>query len=349
MNEPVWDEPYSLHTHYDFLQAMNRLTEHHLQNCPEYAQIWPHWTPTNKMEDLPYLHVGVFKHVNFKTKAADILHQRTLKSSATSGGTSSLIALDQKSSKLQSASTLAILKDFLGTKSRPLLILDSSRSLRSRGEMSARIAAAMSLRPLACEMHFLLQDSNDQNSMKWDALAKLLERFDDLLVYGFTWILWLAWGAQTLPEEIRNLLKNKRISFIHSGGWKKLEEIKVDRATFDAALLDTLHPDAKVIDFYGLVEQVGIIYPLCSAGFRHVPVWADVIVRDTYTLEPVIEQIGQLQLLNSLAYGAPYHSVYTEDLGRIVADPCPCGRCGNRFELIGRVPKAEVRGCANVL
>ncbi len=72
------------------------------------------------------------------------------------------------------------------------------------------------------------------------------------------------------------------------------------------------------------------------------------IVRDPWTLEPLVGATGQLQLINVLAYGAPYQSVLTEDLGEAVDGPCPCGRPGRRFRLAGRVPKAEVRGCANV-
>ena len=101
-------------------------------------------------------------------------------------------------------------------------------------------------------------------------------------------------------------------------------------------------------DFYGLVEQMGIIYPMCEYGARHVPVWADVIIRDVYTLKPLMEETGQIQLLNVLAYGAPYHSVLTEDVGRLIPGECPCGRKGRRFDLLGRVPRAEIRGCANV-
>jgi hypothetical protein len=52
--------------------------------------------------------------------------------------------------------------------------------------------------------------------------------------------------------------------------------------------------------------------------------------------------------MNTLARGAPYQNVLTEDLGRIAPGDCDCGRSGKRFELLGRVPQAEVRGCANV-
>jgi len=79
-----------------------------------------------------------------------------------------------------------------------------------------------------------------------------------------------------------------------------------------------------------------------------VPVWADVLVRDTYTGVAVEGVAGQIQLLNVMPVGAPYHSVLTEDLGRIAPGPCNCGRSGRRFELISRLERAQVRGCANV-
>ena len=60
------------------------------------------------------------------------------------------------------------------------------------------------------------------------------------------------------------------------------------------------------------------------------------------------EETRPVLSLERLARGAPYFSVLTEDLGRIVPGDCACGRSGRRFELLGRVPKAEIRGCANV-
>ena len=346
--KPEGTEAYAPRDDGLFLADMNALTRFHLDGCLEYRQVWPEFEDASGLHELPFLHVGLFKSLALKTRAEGIEHQRTLKSSATSSGVSSLIALDKSSSERQSASTLAILKDFVGETRRPLVVLDSSRSLLARGGVSARIAAALSLRPLATEFHFLLEDAADQSTMKWDVLRGVLENNDELLVYGFTWILWLAWGAADLPGDIRELLAGKRIHFVHSGGWKKLEERQVDKETFNGALLDNLHPGSRVVDFYGLVEQVGVIYPLCEAGYRHPPAWADVLVRDSWTLEPLEGQPGQLQLMNTLARGAPYHNVLTEDLGRIVPGECSCGRAGKRFELLGRVPKAELRGCANV-
>jgi len=340
-------EPYGPRNEKLFLQEMNELSVHHLEGSPSYKKIWPEWKMAETVNELPYLHVGLFKHLDLKTVSDAVSHERTLHSSSTSG-VSSKIALDTKSSELQSLSSSKILGNFLGEKKRPLCILDSVKSLRRRGSVSARVAAAMSLKFLASQIYFLLGDSDDPSSLNDDALIDILEQNDEIMVYGFSWILWLVWGQRQFSKRLTSALKGKTIHFIHSGGWKKLENSKVDRDQFDMKLLEGLSRESKVVDYYGLVEQVGIVYPLCEAGFRHVPVWAEVIVRDSYTLEPVVGTVGQLQLLNTLAKGAPYHSVLTEDIGRIVAGSCPCGRSGRRFELFGRIPKAEVRGCSNV-
>jgi hypothetical protein len=327
-----------------FLDKMNEICSWHLAGCPEYRRVWPDWSETRRLEDLPFLHVGVFKRQLWKTAAPGIVHQRTLRSSSTTRATASMIALDERSSALQAASSAAILRELVGESLRPLAILDHSRALRQRGEASARITAAMSLRFLASEIHFLLVD----DSMNWDRLGSVLARHRQLLVYGFTWMLWQAWADAIIPEPVRRLLANAEVHFVHSGGWKKLEAARVDRKRFDAALLATVGPASRVIEYYGLVEQVGVIFPLCEAGFYHVPRWAGMLVRDPWTLETLADRPGLLQFMNVLSWGAPYHSVLTEDLGRRVPGACACGRHGQCFELLGRVPKAEIRGCANV-
>jgi hypothetical protein len=327
---------------------MNALTRHHRAGCDEYARIWPGDDDAAAVEDLPYLHVGLFKQIELKTRADAIRHERALLSSATTSGISSRIVLDSYSGRLQGQSSAAILADFVGPGKRPLLVLDSARSMMRSRDVSARLMAAMSLQPLSTDLHFLLDSIEQPGSAKWDVLAGVLETHDEVLVYGFTYLLWQVFGQERPPEQARRALRGKRIHFIHSGGWKKLEAQKVDRETFDATLLRDLDPASRVVDYYGLVEQVGVIYPLCAAGYRHVPAWADVVVRDTATLRSLAGEPGQLQLLNALAWGAPYHSVLTEDVGRIVPGACSCGREGPRFELLGRLPKAELRGCANV-
>lgn len=352
-----------------FLREMIALTERHLEGSVEYRRIVdsifdfrfsvfagrssqdespcgaPKIENRKSTTDLPFVHVSVFKHLLLRTNSGAV--QRVLRSSGTSGAAASRIALDDESSALQSRSSTAILADFVGAEHAPLLVVDHSSSLRQRGEISARVAAAMSLRPLASSITFLLSDAGDPASVKWRDVAEAATNTTHLRVYGFTSALWQAWRAG-VPEDVATLLRDRRIDFVHSGGWKRLEAEQVSRDDFDALLLRNSGPGSRVVDYYGLVEQVGIVFPLCEAGYRHVPAWAGVIVRDPYTLAPLHGETGMLQLMNVLARGGPYHSVLTEDLGREVDGPCACGRKGQRFELLGRVPKAETRGCANV-
>jgi hypothetical protein len=331
---------------------MNALTAHHAALCPEFAaavgvSAANPLVPARRVEEIPFLHVGLFKRMKLATSAPDNRTVRTVLSSSTSG-TASRIQIDEKSSRLQSKSAGAILHDFIGGGLRPLLVLDSVQSLRMRDEFSARVMAAMSLKPFATEIFFLLKDPADPASLQIKQLECALKPGGDLLVYGFSWMLWAGWCQAGLPEEIRAELRSRRIFFVHSGGWKKLEHAQVPRTVFDQTLLADAAPGSLVLDYYGLVEQMGVIFPLCPAGSRHVPRWADVIVRDSWTGEPLAEGEGQLQLLNVISWGTPCHSVLTEDMGRLLPGVCACGRQGRRFELLGRVPRAEIRGCANV-
>jgi Acyl-protein synthetase, LuxE len=344
--------PYGPRRDAEFIDEMNDLTRFHMRASPKLARIWRDWQPANSTPELPFLHVGIFKSLDFTQEGVAVSFGRTLESSSTTGSQPSRIPLDAESSRLQSLSVSSILRSFIGPGKRPLLIVDAAQSLRTRGTIPARAAAALSLRPLASDLFFLLPASMDSSEISVSAFERALDscRGDsrELLVYGFTWALWQAWqSVQRLPNLSARLAET-RITFLHSGGWKKLENCKVTRQEFDSRLASSAAPGSRVVDFYGLVEQVGIVYPLCEYGSRHVPVWADVLVRDSRTLETLTNQPGQLALMNCLAKGAPYQSILTEDIGRIIPKQCPCGRSGRRFELLGRLPKAEVRGCANV-
>ncbi len=337
--------PYGPRNDELFLKEMNELGFYHRKNCPEYSKMTKQ-EESPSIEKLPFLHVGLFKHLHLKSFTGTD-NARMVQSSATSGQPSQ-VSIDAESGRLQKISSNQILEHFLGSNKRPLLILDSSKSLRSRGALSARVMAAMSLSSLSSDIFFLLPDANDQASLDIKQLLCALNKSDEFLVYGFSWMLWLAWAESKLPQEVLEIVKTKRLRFVHSGGWKKLADRQVSPEVFTAGLLDQAGPASDVLDFYGLVEQIGIIYPECAHGFRHVPVWADVRIRSSYTLESLVDEPGQIQLMNTISLGSPNHNVLTEDLGIIYSGDCSCGRSGKRFKLLGRIPKAEIRGCANV-
>lgn len=348
MTEHRYGDPYEFREEAILLQKLNDLTRHHYQWCQSYQNLFSDGPAiADCIEDVPYVHVGLFKRMNMSTLAPESKVVRTVLSSSTSG-VSSRVSLDERSSIEQASSAQAILASFIGSEKRPLLILDSAASLRRRDDFSARIMAALSLKPFASEIFFLLKDAQDPKSFNAEQLACALKQSDSLIVYGFSWMMWLGWAQQVLSESLKKELANKTVHFIHSGGWKKLEDIRVERTQFDSQLLSSSGAGSKVVDYYGLVEQMGVIYPLCEYGARHIPKWADVLIRDSWTGNVMKDGVGQIQLLNSISYGSPCHSVLTEDMGRILKGTCKCGRTGPIFELVGRVPKAEIRGCANV-
>jgi hypothetical protein len=109
-------------------------------------------------------------------------------------------------------------------------------------------------------------------------------------------------------------------------------------------------PTQRIIDYYGMVENVGVVYPDCALGYKHVPAFAEVIIRDPLTLAPVeAGQQGLVQVCSVLPTSFPGFLLLTDDMGEIIGhDGCDCGRRGTHFRFLRRVPKVEVRGCGNL-
>ena len=98
-------------------------------------------------------------------------------------------------------------------------------------------------------------------------------------------------------------------TLLHSGGWKKLEALKVGQEEFRDRLLAATDI-RSVINFYGMVEQVGSVYFENSLHFLHASVYSDIIVRDTNTLEPLPPgRAGLIQVISALPESYPGHSL----------------------------------------
>ena len=108
-------------------------------------------------------------------------------------------------------------------------------------------------------------------------------------------------------------------------------------------------PD-DVIDIYGFTEQMGLNYPDCPCGCKHVPLYSDVIVRDIATKEVLpAGQQGLLEFVSPVPHSYPGIAVLTDDIGMLLDGECEFGRDGRRFKVLGRLKKAEVRGCGDIL
>jgi hypothetical protein len=318
-----------------------------------YVERWPiDYRTSGRIADLPFLPVGLFKVDPPLTLVERSEITRTLASSATTGQVPSRVVLDAATAKRMTKGVMTIIRDFIGSSRRPYLIVDTPATLANNGELGARGAAIQGLRSFATDLVCCLSSDNDGNlQIEVEKLLEYATKWKDaeVLVYGFTYVIW---NHLVKPLENRGILLNlPNARVLHSGGWKRLQQQAVTKDVFACGVAAAFgcSPD-RVIDFYGMIENVGVVYPDCEQGNKHVPAFADVIIRNELTLEPVaIGQRGLVQVCSVLPTSFPGFLVLTEDIAELIHhDGCPCGRRGTAFRFVSRAPKAEVRGCGNV-
>jgi hypothetical protein len=163
------------------------------------------------------------------------------------------------------------------------------------------------------------------------------------LVFGFTYLVWLHLYevAKRHGLDLRNGI------LIHSGGWKKLVDRAVDPAEFRRRLADDVGL-SKIHNFYGMVEQIGTTFLEGPSGDGlYCPEFADVLVRDPVTwAELPPGKPGLLEVVSTLPTSYPGHVLLTEDLG-VVHGVDDGDWPGKRFSVLGRLPRAEARGCSD--
>ncbi len=319
----------------------------------QYLEAWPtDYRAAKSIADLPYLPVGSFKGNPPLTLVGPEHIIRTVSSSATTGQTPSRVALDAATSRRMVKGVVAIASDFIGPSRRPYLVIDTPETLAGQGDLGARAAAIQGLRPFATEMVCCLTgDGAGQTRIDEQQLLNFAEKWRDreVLAYGFTFVIWQHFVRPLLERGMSLGMTNIRL--LHSGGWKRLNDQAVTREAFAAGVAQVFgcNPD-RVLDFYGMVENVGVIYPDCKYGNKHVPAFAEVIVRDPLTLRPVeAGRQGLVQVCSSLPTSFPGFLVLTDDIAEVISfDGCGCGRRGISFRFVKRVPQAEIRGCGNI-
>ena len=338
------------------LELLKKEIAYATERNPGFRNLVEHWPvgfhDANEISDLPYLPVGVFKANPPLALVPQDEVKRTLTSSATTGQIPSRIVLDGPTSRRMGKGALTIVRDFIGSARRPYLVIDTPENLAAQGQIGARGAAIQALRSFATEIVCCLRPAEAGNSeLELDKLLSCATKWknSEVLVYGFTYVIWTQL-VQPLQRLGINLdLPNVRI--LHSGGWKRLEQQSVTRDVFNRGVASVVGCSAQAVtDYYGMVENVGVIYPDCEYGNKHVPAFADIIIRDPLTLTPVTSgSKGLIQVCSVLPTSFPGFLLLTEDTAEVIGeDGCSCGRRGPSFRFAGRVPKAEVRGCGNL-
>ncbi len=348
---PLDTPPYSLSAAQKqplLLDALNALTKWHGQHCLPYANMRQRMFGTARAtsrETLPWLPVRLFKTQDLVScERSQII--KTLTSSGTTGQAVSRIYLDRETSLRQTGVLTAIMASFLGKQRLPMVIVDSADLLKDRSRFNARAAGILGFSVFGRQHHYCLDaDLNLQVDALQDFLTQ--HRGMPILAFGFTFMVWQRL-LKAVTAQGRKLDFGVGSILIHGGGWKRLQDQQVDNASFKALLREHLGIE-RIFNYYGMVEQVGSIFMECEYGHLHAPVFADVIVRDPLTLEPLPPgREGAVQVLSALPVSYPGHSLLTEDLGVLHGeDDCPCGRQGRHFSVLGRLPQAELRGCSD--
>lgn len=355
--DPDWFDiaPYSL-TQVEkrafFTKRMKELTSIHYQNCKEYKSILDSVfhisdiSTLNTLEEMPFLPVSLFKtHSLHSVEQSNIV--KILTSSGTTGQTVSRIFLDAKTAKAQEHALVRIMQHFLGKARLPMVILDHKNVIRDRDSFSARGAGILGMSQFGRNPFYAL---NEDLQLDYDGLVNYLEKAGEqkIFFFGFTFMVWI--GLIQALEKNEKKLSLRNAILIHSGGWKKLTAQAVSPNEFRERLLNVTGIQT-CLNFYGMVEQVGGVFVENAQHYFQTPIFSEVIIRDPFTLEPLPNgQPGLIQVLSILPESYPGHSILTEDFGIIHGiDDNQSNMKGRYFEVLGRVPKAELRGCSDTV
>lgn len=329
---------------------LEALTRHHYAACAPYRHIVDRVfgglerIDFSTLEGQPFLPVSLFKTLELKSVPdAEVL--KVLTSSGTTGQQPSRVFVDAETGQVQSAALVKIAQHFLGKERLPMVVLDHAGVVTDRQSYSARGAGILGMAQFGHRPFYALRADM---SLDRDGLTAYLDaaRGKRVLLFGFTWMVWTYFVEALAAGKTRVDLSQGIL--VHSGGWKRL----ADRAVSPAAFRERLHALTgipTVLNFYGMVEQVGSVYFENELHALQAPIFSEVIVRDPVTLAPLPDgEPGLLQVMSCLPTSYPGHSLLTEDLGVIRGADLPGttmkGRC---FEVLGRVPQAELRGCSD--
>ena len=323
------------------LKDLSALVDHHRERCEPYDRILAAnaYSSASSIAELPWLPVRLFKNLELKSIPDDEVF-KVLTSSGTTGEVSR-IYLDKAAAATQTRQLAATVQTVLGPKRLPMLLVDTKAMLKDRRSFSARGAGVLGMSTFGRDHVWAL---DNDGHVDLDAIRGFLAKHGDapFLIFGFTYLVWLH-----LYEVARdNGLDLSNGILIHSGGWKKLVDQAVSPEVFRQRLAEV--GLVSTHNFYGMVEQIGTIFlegP--SGGSLYCPDFADVVVRDpvTWREQPPGEP-GLLEVVSTLPTSYPGHVLLTEDLG-VVHGIDDGDWPGKRFSVLGRLPRAEARGCSD--
>lgn len=354
--EPVYSAAFQ--TNEIYLKALQEELVFHYEHNKMYRQFCERkgfnpYLPLTDIKQIPPVAVSVFKNLGFGLTSVpkeDI--KLRLQSSATSG-TPSTIVVDRITSKRQAKAMVKVMQEFIGKDRKPFLVMDIDPHSADRALLGARFAAITGYLNFASKTGYFLKANNGVSYFDIAAIKDYLTTIpanQPVVVFGFTYIMYSN-VLKAIIANGENIQLPKGSKIIHIGGWKKLESEKIEKRIFNQQLAGAFGIEpADVIDIYGFTEQMGLNYPDCPCGCKHTSSYVKIIARDVVSREILPDgQEGMMEFITPIPHSYPGNAILTDDLGIIEKDPCPYGRPGQRFRITGRMKKAEIRGCGDIL
>lgn len=328
------------------LPILQELNAYHESHCEIYNQVARAGGLPNPVAEgiasLPYLPVRAFKELKLSSVSDDDV-VKVLTSSGTTGQSVSRIFLDAENATLQQRALASVMQTILGPERLPMLIVDTKDIISNRQSFSARAAGVLGMMTFGRQQTWLLDSDMNLDKQK---LREFLSAYGDskFFIFGFTFMAWkyLLQAVDAGEFDLSNAI------LVHSGGWKKLQDEAVDTDEFNR-LWKVKTGVINTKNFYGMVEQIGSVYVEGDDGWLYAPNYSDFIIRnpEDWSEQPIGEP-GIIQVVSALPSSYPGFSLLTEDVG-IAAPPREDGSPwkGSRLKVLGRLPKAELRGCSD--
>ena len=306
-----------------FNDAMQESLKYHYKNSIEFKQICDNHEfnveEDFELEEIPYIPVSIFKKFDLLSIPKENIF-KTIFSSATTSKTPSKIFLDRITSELQTKALVSIITDFLHEK-MDFLILDSKETISSSDKIKSRASAIRGFLPFMKSIKFTLNEDLKIKNLE----LQQIKNENQYCFFGFTWLIYQIIKENKNNKEIKNNLSKLNSPFIlHLGGWKKLTDINITREEFYKEISEFFNTEEdKIIDIYGMTEQLGTVYPDCKFGNKHVSMYSEIIIRNPLTLKnEEIGKSGLIQLLSPIPHGQ-------------LSIPSKCPKSSDRIEIPG--------------
>ena len=334
-----------------FIDVMQESLKHHYKNSKEFKQICDNHEfnveEKFQLEEIPYIPVSIFKKFDLLSIPKENIF-KTIFSSATTSKIPSKIFLDRITSERQTKVLVSIINDFLHEK-MDFFILDTKETISSIDEVKSRSSAIRGFLPFMKSIKFTLHDDLTINGLE---LQNIKDQ-NQYCFFGFTWLIYKIIKENKNNENIKKYLSKLKSPYIlHLGGWKKLADLNISREEFYQEICEFFNTEKnKIMDIYGMTEQLGTIYPDCEFGNKHVSAYSDIIIRNPLTLKnEEIGKSGLIQLISPIPHSYPGISILSDDFGHLEGiDDCSCGRKGKYFRFDKRSESADLKGCGDTI